>query len=94
MSLAAGGDVSNGTLTLNTDGSFEYTPGFNYNGPDSFTYTITDVDNETATAVVTITVNSVNDLPVAVDDALSTPEDTPLTGDVLANDTLGDAPNR
>ena len=35
-----------------------------------------------------------NDLPVAVDDALSTPEDTPLTGDVLANDTLGDAPNR
>ena len=94
VSLAAGGDVSNGTLTLNTDGSFEYTPGFNYNGPDSFTYTITDVDNETATAVVTITVNSVNDLPVAVDDALSTPEDTPLTGDVLANDTLGDAPNR
>ena len=86
-------DVSNGTLTLNTDGSFEYTPGFNYNGADSFTYQITDADNETSSATVTITVTPVSDLPVAVDDALSTPEDTVLTGDVLANDTLGDAPN-
>ena len=92
MSLVSG--VSHGGLILNADGSFTYTPGFNYNGPDSFTYTITDADNETATAVVTITVAAVSDTPVAVDDAFTIDEDTVLTGDVLANDTLGDAPNR
>src|SRR5262249_44329418 len=29
---------AHGTLTLNSDGSFTYTPALNYNGPDSFTY--------------------------------------------------------
>ena len=58
MSLVAGGDVSNGTLTLNTDGSFEYTPGFNYNGPDSFTYRSPMWIMKPQRATVTITVNS------------------------------------
>ena len=48
--------MSNGTLTLNTDGSFEYTPGFNYNGAGQLHLQITDADNETSTAMVTITV--------------------------------------
>jgi hypothetical protein len=58
-------DVSNGTLVLNTDGSFEYTPAVNYNGADGFSYQITDADNETSSAVVTITVTPVSDVPVA-----------------------------
>ena len=31
-----------GTVTVNADGTFSYVPAANYNGPDSFTYTITD----------------------------------------------------
>ncbi len=69
----------NGTLTLNADGSFTYTPNLNYNGPDSFTYLANDgsADSPTA-ATVTITVNPVNDPPVAVNDSVTTAEDTPV----------------
>ncbi len=90
-------DVTNGVLALNADGSFTYTPNANFNGIDSFTYEISD-DGGTAnggddtgnTVTVTITVNSVNDAPVAVPDAYSVDEDGVLTvpaAGVLANDS-------
>ncbi|MFZ2948210.1 MAG: retention module-containing protein, partial [Desulfuromonadaceae bacterium] len=41
--------TANGSLALNSDGSFTYTPNANYNGPDSFTYTITDANGDTST---------------------------------------------
>ena len=44
---------SNGTLTINADGSFTYVPNPDFNGVDSFTYTITDTDGTTSTATVT-----------------------------------------
>jgi VCBS repeat-containing protein len=54
---------ANGTLTLNADGSFTYTPNANFNGTDTFTYTVSDGGLESVTpATVTITVN-----PVSVD---------------------------
>ncbi len=59
-------NVAHGTLTLNADGSFTYSPALNYNGPDSFTYTLTDPYGASDTASVAITVNAVNDAPVAV----------------------------
>jgi VCBS repeat-containing protein len=81
---------SHGTLTLNTNGSFTYTPAANYNGPDSFTYRASDGTLTSNLATVTITVTAVNDAPTAADDAYSTAEDTALTvpaPGVLANDT-------
>ncbi|MBD2325312.1 DUF4347 domain-containing protein [Alkalinema sp. FACHB-956] len=55
---------SNGTLTLNTDGSFTYTPNANFNGSDSFTYRTNDgTVNSTNIATVTLNVTAVNDAP-------------------------------
>ena len=68
-----------GTLTLNTNGSVTYTPFANYNGPDSFTYKASDGVLDSNVATVTITVNAVNDAPVAANDSYSTNEDTTLT---------------
>jgi CSLREA domain-containing protein len=47
---------SHGTLTLNSDGSFIYTPNGGFSGTDSFTYRATDGTSESNTATVTITV--------------------------------------
>ena len=58
--------ATHGTVTL-AAGQVTYTPNPNYNGPASFTYTISD-GVLTSTATVSITVVSVNDDPVAVDD--------------------------
>ena len=56
-----------GTLTLNTDGSFTYTPVANYVGSDSFTYQANDGSQTSGTANVTITILPVNSSPVTVD---------------------------
>ncbi|HEX7037010.1 MAG TPA: cadherin-like domain-containing protein, partial [Pseudomonadales bacterium] len=83
-------DVSNGTLTLNTDGSFTYTPDGNFEGTDSFTYEAQDGDGPSNTATVTITVNPLNDAPVGTDDNYSVDEDETLSvaaPGLLGNDT-------
>ena len=83
-------DVAHGTLVLNPNGSFTYTPAANYNGSDSFTYKANDGTADSNTVTVTITVNAVNDAPVATADSSSTDEDTPLSvgaPGVLTNDT-------
>ena len=61
-------DVSNGALELNADGSFTYTPNENSNGVDTFTYKATQGVFESNVATVTITVNAINDVPVANND--------------------------
>jgi len=70
--------------------SIQYTPETHYDGEDSFTYTISDGMDATATGTVHITVTAVNHAPVAVADSYSASEDTPLTVNapgVLDNDT-------
>ncbi|MEW6569798.1 MAG: Ig-like domain-containing protein [Nitrospirota bacterium] len=79
--------TTNGAIVLNTDGSFTYTPNANFNGTDIFTYRSTDGITYSNVATVTITVNPINDAPVAVDDTSSTVEATAVIINVLANDT-------
>ena len=67
-----------------------YVPGPDYHGPDALTYTISDGSGGTASAELAIDVASVNDAPVARDDAASLDEDTSATVDVVANDTDAD----
>lgn len=81
---------TNGSLTLNENGSFTYTPDLNYNGADSFTYQVDDGNGGTAQAVASINVVADNDAPVAVDDVYETDEDVVLNiaaAGVLANDS-------
>jgi VCBS repeat-containing protein len=70
---------SHGTLTLNADGSFTYSPEDDFNGTDSFTYRASDGSLSSDSAKVTLTVTTVNDTPTAANDAYSTTEDTALT---------------
>ncbi|MGN6544931.1 MAG: tandem-95 repeat protein [Aureliella sp.] len=90
LAVSSFSNPSHGTLSLNADGSFTYTPDANFNGIDSFTYSVSDGSLDSNLATVTLSIAAVNDAPVAAGDSFSTAEDTPLgagvTG-VLLNDT-------
>jgi VCBS repeat-containing protein len=64
--ITAGTAPSHGTFELFSNGSFTYTPAPDYNGPDSFTYQVSDGIDTTTPVTVNITVNPVNDAPVVV----------------------------
>ncbi|HCG8276782.1 TPA: tandem-95 repeat protein [Vibrio parahaemolyticus] len=68
------------------DGKLVFTPAENFNGEATISYIVTDGDL-TDEAKVSVTVTPVNDSPVAVDDTVSTQEDTVVTIDVLPNDS-------
>ena len=81
---------THGTVVLNADGAFSYTPASNYNGPDSFTYHANDGSLDSNLATVSLTVNPVNDAPVAANDSYATDEDVQLvvaTPGVRGNDS-------
>ncbi|HCZ8836114.1 TPA: tandem-95 repeat protein [Vibrio alginolyticus] len=68
------------------DGKLVFTPAENFNGNATISYTITDGELEDE-AQVSVTVNSVNDAPIASNDTTITEEDSSVTVDVLPNDT-------
>jgi hypothetical protein len=63
-----------------------YTPDVNWNGADHFTFKANDGSQDSNTATVTITVNPVNDAPLAVDQSVATPRNTPLAITLTATD--------
>ncbi|MBQ1782189.1 MAG: type I secretion C-terminal target domain-containing protein, partial [Gammaproteobacteria bacterium] len=63
LSYVLGTSPANGSVVLNTDGTFTYTPNANYNGSDSFTVTVSDGQGGVVTSTVTIGVTPVNDAP-------------------------------
>ena len=91
FALVDQGGPSNGAVTLNEDGTFVFTPNTDFVGDDSFQYVITDANGQTSTATVSITVEAVNDAPVAIDDVVAAQEDVLLENiNVLDNDTDSD----
>lgn len=70
--------TSRGTLTLNGNGSFTYTPELNYVGTDSFTYRVSDGTLTSNTVTVTLNMIAVNDPPVAFPDAYTVKKNAPL----------------
>ncbi|MBT8194239.1 MAG: tandem-95 repeat protein, partial [Acidimicrobiia bacterium] len=77
---------TSGTVTTNGDGTFTYAPDPDFNGTDTFTYSVCDSGGLCDSATVTVTVDPVNDDPTAVADTVTLPEDTAQAIDVLAND--------
>src|SRR6185369_16077352 len=61
------------------------------NGADSVTFTAHDASLASNVASVTITITAVNDAPVAANGTLTTPEDTPANGTLVATDVDGNA---
>lgn len=81
--LAAKGDVKIDAAT----GEWVYTPNANVNGTDSFTVVVSDGKGGLVESVVTVTVDPVNDAPVAVEDQITVGEKDSAAFDLVANDT-------
>jgi VCBS repeat-containing protein len=82
---------ANGNVVLNADGTFTYTPNADFNGPDQFTYKVNDGSSDSNIATVMLTVDPVNDAPVAVADGVETGENAARLVEVLGNDSDIDA---
>src|SRR3989344_1866473 len=103
LTFVKGSDPQHGTVVVNADGSWTYTPHKDYNGPDVFTITVSDGKGGTATSTVNIGVNPINDPPkfddpnnpnydpVTGNYRVTTDEDKPVSGKVKATDVDGDA---
>jgi len=91
LAISAVGSASHGTVS-HTGTQVTFTPDADYHGEASFDYTVTD-GYKTDVGTVSVTVTSVNDVPVAVADSAATNEDTPLilaATLLAANDTDAD----
>ena len=87
LNISSIDNVVNGNAIINADGNIEFTPDANFSGIATIDYTVSD-GNASDTASIEITVNSVNDAPLANNDtAAAINEDTSIT--ILAADLLG-----
>ncbi|WP_374089806.1 Ig-like domain-containing protein [Methylomicrobium lacus] len=91
LSIVSVGTPGHGVATINNDGTIAYKPSANFYGSDSFTYTISDGIGGSASATVNITVNPVNDAPVAVNDTATVRVKKTVSINVLSNDSDVDA---
>jgi|GEM_PF-1380478 len=84
---------TNGSLAINSNGNFTYTPYSNFNGTDTFTYKTSDGKDFSNVATVTINVTAINDAPVANAQTITPTEDTIYTGNLNGSDVEGSALN-
>lgn len=78
---------AHGAVVANADNTLTYTPALNFNGADSFSYTVSDAQGGSASATVSVTVTPVNDAPLAANDTATVGPNSSVTIAVLANDT-------
>jgi VCBS repeat-containing protein len=82
--LTAVAGAANGAVAFDAAGNVTFTPNADWHGTETLTYTVTS-GGVTETATLTLTIDAVADV---ADDAAATAEDTPITVDVLANDSF------
>lgn len=80
-------NATHGLVNLNSNGAFSYTPENNFNGVDSFTYKVSDGLYQSGLVTVAITVNPINDAPVATTDTAQLNAGGTIAIPVLANDS-------
>jgi len=85
LTYSIGAQPTHGSLS-GTAPNLTYTPAYNYNGPDSFTFKANDGKANSNVATVTITVNPVNDAPVANNQSVNINENTATAITLTAND--------
>ncbi|MGI2801208.1 tandem-95 repeat protein, partial [Photobacterium damselae] len=90
LTFKPGSDPTNGQVTVNPDGSWEYVPNPDFNGEDSITVVVDDGNGGTDSITVTVKVTPVNDAPVGEDVSAETQEETAVTGQLTATDVDGD----
>nr|AHZ45572.1 VCBS [uncultured bacterium] len=83
------GEPASGVLS-GVPPNLTYTANVNFNGEDSFTYTVTDGLTPPVTGIVTLTVAAVNDAPVPVPLSVTTKSEKPLIIGLSATDVEGD----
>ncbi|WP_048606854.1 Ig-like domain-containing protein, partial [Vibrio coralliirubri] len=91
LSFSKSTEPSNGTVVIDENGDWTYTPNENYNGTDSFTVIVDDGNGGTDTITVNVDVTPVNDAPIGNDLSVTTDEDTPVSGTLNATDADGDS---
>ena len=97
QTVTANTNPANGTVVINPDGSYTYTPNSGFIGEDTFTYTICDDGNPQACDTATVYIEVLpeggpeNEAPIANADTATTPEGTSINIEVLANDFDPDA---
>ncbi|MRX48556.1 Ig-like domain-containing protein [Pedobacter puniceum] len=77
---------ANGSITFNTNGTFNFRPNTNWNGNTTFTYRVCDNQNLCDTATVTIVISPINDPPTAINDRFLVLKDSLITETVARND--------
>ena len=89
LGYAIGAAPTNGSLTVNQDGTFTYTPNRNYFGSDAATIIVSD-SIATITANLSFTINNVNDLPTINTSSLVVGSNGQTNGEIDASDVDGD----
>jgi VCBS repeat-containing protein len=85
-SIVSNGNKGIATITNPSTGAFVYTPDANTTGTDSFTFKATVGVSNSNKATITVTIVAVNDPPVSMQESLTTNEDTPVSGTLMAVD--------
>ena len=79
LTFAKVSDPAHGSVTVDANGNFTYVPNANYNGPDSFSFIVSDGTDDSAIATVNITVTNTTDKPLADAQTVTTYEDNSYT---------------
>ena len=84
LTYAAVQQTANGVLNLSANGQFSYSPNTNWFGTELINVNVCDQQNGCTLTPLSITVNSVNDIPTATPASVNTNEDNPISGNLNA----------
>ena len=90
LSVTEASSVNGGAVTINEDGTLNYTPPANFNGTDTIEYTVTDAGGAASVGAVLVTVNSVDDQPIASTLDTATDKGVAIEGDLSQQVESGD----